>query len=196
MAIDIIMRCVNGEEWPLESFKSFVQIRDSQITEESVIFSCPAGHDFTLKQALAKNIFTREEADKLINQANKLKVQYAGNQPRQASDYIPNKEVSALDILCVCCGKKAQWSAGGKPSEDMAKCKEFALCLECRADWSDYDTKEAFNLLTWGKASDLFWEAIFDRFIKHLPVLDRFEAEKLLTECRKKARKTSSRRPR
>jgi len=191
--IGIIMRCLMEEEWPSESFKSYVRTRDDPITEESVLFTCPAGHKFTLKQALVKGIFTEEDANKLISQAKKLKEQCTGNRAWQASDYIPSKEIAALNIPCVRCGEKAEWSPKGL--KDMVKRKRLALCLKCRADWGNYDNKESFNFLTWGKASDLFWEAIFGRFINNLPALDRSGAEKLLIECRKKVREISSRRP-
>lgn len=184
----IIIQCIKGEEWPVTGFKSFIEVKDDPITEDSITFHCPAGHKFTLKQALSKDIFSEEQAQKILNHARKQKKEYQERDWSicRASDFLPDKELTVFKLPCVRCGKTAQRRLIGASK---------VLCLECYADWFNYD-KNTHNILdrTWGKPYKLLWEILFDRFLKNMPVLEVSKAEALLKECRKKARRIPSKR--
>ena len=68
-----ILKCPSsrGEEWPAESFKSYVSAKAKVITHEDITWLCPAGHTFTLKKAVEKGMFTPDEALKMIALAQK-----------------------------------------------------------------------------------------------------------------------------
>ena len=69
-AEDVIRQCPRGEEWPLMSFKSYVNPKVKFQTHDTITFSCPADHTFTLKTAVEKKTFTPDEALKLIAYAD------------------------------------------------------------------------------------------------------------------------------
>lgn len=63
-----ISKCpsTKGEEWPTESYKSYISAGAKVITHEDITFTCPAGHTFTLKKAVERGMFTPEEAFKMM----------------------------------------------------------------------------------------------------------------------------------
>lgn len=186
--LGITMKCIKGEVWPTTEFKCFVQATDDPLTQKSITFHCPINHKFTLEQAIQQNIFTPEQAQKILNSAKKSQKEFQNRDWSvfQPSDFLENKEVMAAKLSCVKCGKPAKRVLGKR--EEWEK---FALCFECLAAWHNYD-KKTFDLLdkTHGRPWNLFWEAIFKRFLKNLPSLDQSGAEKLLEECRKIAKKS------
>jgi hypothetical protein len=66
-----ILKCpsTRGEEWPADSFKSYVSTDVKFITHDEISFTCPAGHTFTLRKAVQKGMFTPEEALRMIAKA-------------------------------------------------------------------------------------------------------------------------------
>ena len=96
----------------------------------------------------------------------------------------------AADLPCVRCGRKPAGWCGKKLSENEAECRQTALCLDCRAAWHDYNRSKSFLVYdrTHGRPAEIFWMAIFERFVKRLPPLNQVESEKLLNECRKQAK--------
>lgn len=191
-ANEVIMTCIRGEEWPTRSFQSYIITTDDPLTGKSVTFICPANHSFTLKQALSRGILTAEQAKNILTHAQKTKEEAERRKVSawQASDFMPDKEVAAFNIPCVYCGKKpAEWSEA-KPLENEAECKNTALCLDCRAAWHNYNARESLDLWgrTHGRPTKIFWMAVFERFVKRLPPLNFSESEKLLNECRKRAK--------
>lgn len=188
----LTLRCVKGEEWLAMSFKSFVKGQDNPLTEASIVFSCPAGHSFTLETALKKCIFTPAQAQRLIAAAREWKEEYWREKDFlvRPSGIIPTEEIKTLNLLCVRCGGIARWvPIGIRIREAKNRWPEFALCLVCAADWLNHD--EAFELLnrTRGRPHQLFWEIMLKRFCQKAPPLGYTEAEKLLQDCRKQARR-------
>lgn len=180
--VEMIMRCIKGEEWPITSFKSFVNI-NILFGEEAVNFLCPAGHTFTLKDALKKGMFSWEDANRILADAKKLyDKDWSVHLPE---DYLPDKEVEQSGAVCNVCKKKAQrwW-------------REKSICCSCMAAFDNYlegylKNEELREVLMchWGKASDLLWYKIFQRFIDSAPILKKVELEALFLECKKEARK-------
>ncbi|KKL07303.1 hypothetical protein LCGC14_2587360 [marine sediment metagenome] len=66
----VIRQCPRGEEWPLTSFTSYVNTKVKFQTHDTITFSCPAGHTFTLMKAVEKKVFTPDEALKMIAYAD------------------------------------------------------------------------------------------------------------------------------
>lgn len=195
-SVPLTLHCVKGEEWPTTSFLSYIEALHNPLTEDSVVFTCPANHRFTLKQALKKGIFTPEQGEKLMTEAKKQKEKYYNSEGRwisQPSNIVPTKEIEGLGLFCIRCNEAvAQFVASGIIlHEDKKRWQEFALCLQCAADWSNYDKGEAFRLLfdrTYGRPRHLFWQAVFKRFCQGEPSLNQAEAEKLLEDCRRQAK--------
>lgn len=66
-----VMKCVRGEEWPAESFKTLVSFKDKVITHDSITVVCPAGHEFSLTRGVKQGWITAEDALKILAAANK-----------------------------------------------------------------------------------------------------------------------------
>jgi len=187
MATDgLIMRCIKGEEWPVANFQSFVNTDLKSFSEENVIFHCPKGHKFTLKEALLKGILTKEWAEKIMVAAKKLYNDYKTDlKTHRPDNYLVDKETEKRNIPCDGCEKKAQ-----KPFFDKF------LCLECTAAFDNYLEKYFENegvweifYNHWGTPIDLLRNKIFDRFMDSQPALNKEQMEKLYEECKKEVRK-------
>lgn len=168
----LVLCCVRGEEWPTNLFEiGNIRARDGSITEKSIVLSCPAGHRFSLKQALKKGIFTLEQVQRLLIAIEKA------NEPLPISE---DEKIVNLGLSCVRCGKKAQMAMG----------RDFPLCLGCYEAWLKECDGEVFKLSnrTSGKPWYLFWDALFKRFVEKLPPLDHDAALELLQQCRKQAK--------
>jgi hypothetical protein len=66
-----IRTCPNGHAFPETEFKAYIKL-DVEDIKDAVIFDCPGGvrgHQFTLRKAVASNMFTLDEANKLANAA-------------------------------------------------------------------------------------------------------------------------------
>ncbi len=185
MVTDLItLKCIKGEEWPLESFRAVVDT-NIPFSEESVIFNCPKYHKFNLKEALSHGIFTSDQAEKIMAQAKKTCDELVTNSKiHLPSEYLPSKEVTAQNLHCDGCGKKAQRRHRNK-----------VLCLDCMAAFDNYlekyeENDGAWEVLYghWGGATLLFWEKLFARYVASLPPLGKTELEELFLQCKKEVR--------
>lgn len=191
------MRCIKGEEWPTTSFDCVVSFAENLTIENAVTFSCPVGHTFSLRQALRKKIFTEQQVWDILARAQQQiaegRKKYAQREKERwrmrPSDYVPNKKIVAKNWTCVRCEKKA---ANAPRFEE-----HHALCLECMAAWDNYEPKQFEILLnTSGRARDLGWDLVFQRFLRNDPPLNPEEAEEFLQAHRKQARRESQERSR
>ncbi|MFA5355142.1 MAG: hypothetical protein WC302_00165 [Candidatus Paceibacterota bacterium] len=182
MTIEMNMKCIKGETWPIASFKSYVNTNSEIVSLESVIFHCPRGHKYTLDQALKKNLIPSDWVQKILSQAQKIKAKAEG--PCEASDFTPDKKIASYNLPCIKCGGKAEFAIRQPKTKEEAS--KTCLCLKCRAAWHNYDAH--FEIMTWGKASELFWMNIFERFIEGLPPLSLEASRDLLESFRKTVR--------
>lgn len=179
--LPLTFRCVKGEEWPITSFTSTLDLKVEEPTEDSIVFSCPSYHTFTLRQALAKKIFTQEQGAKMLSFAQEhfiLEKRDYEQRVREGwkarpSDYIPNAEVLSKGWKCAKCKKLAKWAPGSPQREDRA------LCLACRADWDNFGTdnrkiQEIFQASTqkpYWRPIELLNQELWERFLRNeLPI--------------------------
>lgn len=66
-----------GEEWPTTSFKCTVDATYEVQRPSTIHFVCPTGHCFTLAKAMRSKMFTREEAKRMIANAQKSRDRYS-----------------------------------------------------------------------------------------------------------------------
>lgn len=68
--LDMIVKCPKkGEEWPITAYTSTVNVNVKVITHNDITWVCPTGHEFTLKRAVEKGMFTPNQALKMISHA-------------------------------------------------------------------------------------------------------------------------------
>ena len=67
----LTLRCPRGEEWPTTSFTQTIAYKEDIQTHDTILFYCPAGHDFTLKRAVKAGMFTPEQALTMIAEAQR-----------------------------------------------------------------------------------------------------------------------------
>jgi hypothetical protein len=66
------MKCpVGGEEWPAMSYKSLIDLYADKFQYRNIHFSCPAGHDFTLRKAVNSGMFTQEQGKRIFEIAKR-----------------------------------------------------------------------------------------------------------------------------
>jgi len=68
--------CPSGHTLPIAEFHSYVDLTVTGNNDDAVIFDCPGGkrgHQFTLRKAVAKKMFTAEEGAKIRESGKKLK---------------------------------------------------------------------------------------------------------------------------
>lgn len=201
--VPAIFSCVKGDQWPTTSFQSFIEAAHNPLTEDSVVFICPAGHRFTLRQALKKGIFTQEQGKKLMAGAKKQKEEYfdkGGNFRWPASSTIPTKEIESMDLYCVRCNEEAKFVVPGViRHEEQGRWQEFALCLQCAADFANWDKGEAFGSLynrLHPRKRYFLWKEVFRRFCRGESPLDFDETEKLLQGYHKQIKLSAKKRRR
>ena len=201
--LGIAMYCIKSkkgrtEEWPITSFKSFLDLKEDSVSMASIELRCPLDHSFTLEEAVRAGIMPQAEAEKILAWAEqefpRVKEDYearvAEGRRARPSDYVPNEWVVAQGWRCTKCGAQAQ-SAGSPPQ------KQYATCLPCRADWANFhtDNKAAFDVFwnhTQSKLRDRFYALMRERFLADHPTpMSALEATALLAQWRKQARQES-----
>ena len=196
--IPLILQCIGGEAWPFTSFRSYLSLREDSVSPASIMLECPSGHEFTLEKALKRKIIPQADAESILAYARaefpaakqRLKDAQARGSRATPEDYIPNQEVVAKGWECVRCGIPAQWG----------RVQQFALCLVCRAAWSNFytDNEAAFDVFQYAtRHSPRFWVLMQEAFLagNRIPMTAP-EAEVLLQDWRKQARRESRQRRR
>ena len=70
--LPLTLKCpIGGEEWPATSIKSTLDTASERLTDGCITFQCPSNHFFTLSRALRAGIFTRAQANRLLEVAKK-----------------------------------------------------------------------------------------------------------------------------
>lgn len=73
----LTLKCpVGGEEWPVDSFKCFVDGMKEKQTPSTITFLCPANHCFKLKQAMAGGMLTKAQGKRLLASAEEHAADY------------------------------------------------------------------------------------------------------------------------
>lgn len=201
--LGMTLRCIKEEVWPVTSFKSFLDLNGDTVSAASIELHCPAGHSFTIEEAVQAKIISQEQAERILAyartqfpQAKKdLGEREADGWLARSSDYPPNQQIMARRLQCVKCGAPAKWAT-------YAHSKEQPLCLECRAAYDNFQraNRAAFSVFwqnTSGRPQEIFYDFMWDRFFsaEQAPV-SASEAQELLGEYRKRAREESRQRAR
>ena len=201
--LGITMRCIRGEEWPTASFRSLLDLKGNEVTEDAITLHCPVGHSFTLQQAVAKGIFPEDVRMRVLALAKQqfpqmkkeLEEREREGWRARPSSYIPNAEVVAKGWPCVKCHKPAQW-APFTPRGGTQRNENRALCLECKASWENFgtDSKEAFDVFQnssekpYWRPIQLFDGELWKKFILDEPPATKLEAETLFPVYLERAR--------
>lgn len=69
--VPVILRCPRGEEWPAGTFKSTVDYKKKVQSHDTIHWLCPAGHEFDLRKAVEKGMFTPDQALRMIAAAQR-----------------------------------------------------------------------------------------------------------------------------
>ena len=193
--LPLIMQCIRGDEWPIVSFTITPDLEGDVVTEDSITINCPAGHSYTLRQALQRKLHSRRVADELLEMTReifpKLKAEHKeqyfedGRIRWKAKSFPPDPTVIALKLQCIRCEDPA--TTGFHKIR-----KETVLCSQCRADWHNENKGRAFSALCGrarGRPGDWWYDTVFYRFVLHLPPFSEEELRIVLERCRAEAKK-------
>lgn len=77
ISLPLTMKCpIGGEEWVAHQFRSFITGVAPKQTARTIHFTCPAGHWFSLGEAVRAGMFTRKQKEQIVAQARELHEKY------------------------------------------------------------------------------------------------------------------------
>lgn len=77
LSLPMTMKCpIGGEEWVASMFKCFITGVAPKQTARTIHFTCPAGHWFSLGEAVRAGMFTRKEKEQIVAQGRELHEKY------------------------------------------------------------------------------------------------------------------------
>jgi hypothetical protein len=77
ISLPMTMKCpIGGEEWVASMFRSFITGVAPKQTARTIHFACPAGHWFSLGEAVRAGMFTRKQKEQIVAQARELHTEY------------------------------------------------------------------------------------------------------------------------